>query len=384
MQQSLYIKRYICRFGLKNSEQVEIQMVEKMHNFPYKWSLKDAVFAKDKGKVFSCFACGGGSTMGYKLAGFNVLGCNEIDPKMIEAYKVNHNPKYAYLEPIQTFKLRNDLPDELYNLDILDGSPPCSSFSMAGNRDKDWGKEKVFKEGQAMQVLDTLFFDFIDLAKRLQPKVVIAENVKGLLLGNAKQYVRRIYREFDLAGYYCQHWLLDASKMGVPQKRERIFFIAMRKDLAEPFLYNADMFTIVPKLELQFKEKEIPFDEISDNTDLSTKNNTLISRYYDLAGFGDCFSLKHPKGFYFNNYKADPTKPLNTICANTSNGAWHPKIKRMINSKEVILGGSYPMDYNFLTNNPKYLIGMSVPPVMMAQIVSQIYNQWLSLIPDSF
>jgi len=97
-------------------------MIENNHKFPYKWTLKDANFTKDKGKVFSCFACGGGSTMGYKLAGFDVLGCNEIDPKMIEAYKANHNPKYAYLEPIQTFKLRTDLPDELYNLDILDGS----------------------------------------------------------------------------------------------------------------------------------------------------------------------------------------------------------------------------------------------------------------------
>ena len=130
--------------------------------FPYKWTLADANFTKDKGKVFSCFACGGGSTMGYKLAGFDVLGCNEIDPKMIEAYKTNHKPKYAFLEPIQEFKLRDDLPEELYNLDILDGSPPCSSFSMAGNREEDWGKEKKFREGQAEQVLDTLFFDFID------------------------------------------------------------------------------------------------------------------------------------------------------------------------------------------------------------------------------
>ena len=128
------------------------------HRFPYEWTLKDAVFTKDKGTVFSCFACGGGSTMGYKLAGFDVLGCNEIDPKMMEAYRTNHNPKYSYLEPIQTFKLRKDLPEELYNLDILDGSPPCSSFSMAGNREKDWGKEKKFREGQAEQVLDNLFF----------------------------------------------------------------------------------------------------------------------------------------------------------------------------------------------------------------------------------
>ncbi len=85
------------------------------HRFPYRWTLKDANFTKDKGKVFSCFACGGGSTMGYKLAGFDVIGCNEIDPKMIEAYKVNNNPKYAFLEPIQTFKMREDLPQELYS-----------------------------------------------------------------------------------------------------------------------------------------------------------------------------------------------------------------------------------------------------------------------------
>ena len=102
-------------------------------------------------------------------------------------YIKNHAPKYSFLEPIQTFKDRNDLPSELYNLDILDGSPPCSTFSMAGQREKNWGKAKKFREGQEMQVLDTLFFDFIELAKKLQPKVVVAENVRGLLLGNAKK-----------------------------------------------------------------------------------------------------------------------------------------------------------------------------------------------------
>ena len=351
------------------------------HNFPYKWTLKDAVFTKDKGKVFSCFACGGGSTMGYKLAGFDVLGCNEIDPKMIEAYKANHNPKYAYLEPIQTFKLRTDLPDELYNLDILDGSPPCSSFSMAGNREKDWGKEKKFREGQAEQILDNLFFDFIDLAKKLQPKVVIAENVKGLLLGNAKQYVRQIYREFDLAGYYCQHWLLDASKMGVPQKRERVFFIAMRKDLAEQFLYNADMFTIVPKLELDFNEPEIPFEEIENKENQTERNDELeIIKYYHLAKQGNAFSVNHPKGHFFGNKKLSFNEVLNTIIADTSNGAWHPVLCRMLDKTELCFGGTYPLDYNFVTNNPKYLIGMSVPPVMTAQIAKQVYEQWLSKI----
>ena len=350
-----------------------------LHLFPYKWTLKDAKFTKDKGKVFSCFACGGGSTMGYKLAGFDVIGCNEIDPKMIEAYKVNHNPKYAFLEPIQTFKLRNDLPDELYQLDILDGSPPCSSFSMAGNREKDWGKDKVFREGQAMQVLDTLFFDFIDLAKKLQPKVVIAENVKGLLLGEAKNYVREIYREFDLAGYYVQHWLLDASKMGVPQRRERVFFIALRKDLATPFLYQKDMFTVAPKLNLEFKETQISFKEATfdfwDKEELLFETNCLGTEWDKLEEGGQ--SEK-----YFQLVKIDSNKVCPTItagCGQKSTASIsHPVRRGKLNSNELCACGTYPQDYNFIKSRAGYIIGMSVPPVMTAQIAKQVYEQWLS------
>ena len=350
------------------------------HNFPYKWTLKDAVFTKDKGKVFSCFACGGGSTMGYKLAGFDVLGCNEIDPKMIEAYKANHNPKYAYLEPIQTFKDRTDLPDELYNLDILDGSPPCSSFSMAGNREKDWGKEKKFREGQAEQILDNLFFDFIDLAKILKPKVVIAENVKGLLVGEAKEYVRKIYREFDLAGYYVQHWLFDASKMGVPQRRERVFFIAMRKDIATPFLKSIDLFTIAPELKLEFNEPEIPYKEIRQTAgnENAIGLSKMISHYWKLTSPGNAMSENHPKGSYFNEVKTAPNKVLPTIRANGL--PYDYEIERTLFDDETKMAGSYPLDYDFKTNKVVYLVGMSVPPVMTAQIAKQVYEQWLSKI----
>ena len=345
------------------------------HRFNYEWTLKDANFTKDKGKVFSCFACGGGSTMGYKLAGFDVLGCNEIDPKMIEAYKANHNPKYAYLEPIQTFKLRKDLPKDLYNLDILDGSPPCSSFSMAGNREKDWGKEKKFREGQAEQVLDNLFFDFIDLAKELQPKIVVAENVKGLLLGNAKEYVRKIYREFDNAGYYCQHWLLDASKMGVPQRRERVFFVCLRKDLAKDFLYFKDMFTEVPKLELRFNESGIPFKEVEENNVKRRKlTKKLITHWGNTNANGRSFQTKNKTKFGFF-YKAIKNLPLATItsgCAYSIQDA-----PELLTNIEFCRCGSFPLDYNFINNKPQYLIAMSVPPVMIAQISTEIYNQWI-------
>jgi DNA (cytosine-5)-methyltransferase 1 len=112
------------------------------------WNLTDLLNVKKINRtVFSCFHCGGGSTMGYKLAGFNHLGGVEIDTKIAKVYQLNHKPKHLFLEDIRHFVKRSDIPEELYNLDLLDGSPPCSSFSMAGNREKDWGKKKVFKEG---------------------------------------------------------------------------------------------------------------------------------------------------------------------------------------------------------------------------------------------
>ena len=76
------------------------------HKFPYNWRLSEAKFTKDKGKVFSCFACGGGSTMGYKLAGFDVIGCNEIDAKVNRCYVANHSPRYNFLEDIRTLRER--------------------------------------------------------------------------------------------------------------------------------------------------------------------------------------------------------------------------------------------------------------------------------------
>ena len=347
------------------------------HKFNYNWTLKDAVFTKDKGKVFSCFACGGGSTMGYKLAGFDVIGCNEIDPKMIEAYKVNHNPKYAYLETIQTFKMREDLPKELYELDILDGSPPCSSFSTGGNREKDWGKEKKFREGQAMQVLDTLFFDFIDLAKKLQPKVVVSENVKGLLLGNAKSYVIEIYKQFDLAGYYVQHFLLDSSKMGVPQQRERVFFIALRKDLSNNFLYQKDMFEMTPKINLQFKENKIVFGKIQEkNPERKPLIDSYLKYWNKTTDFGK-YDERSRGGKTFGFYrKAMKHRVLNTIMS--GNVFSIEETPHELTDTEFSLCGSFPLDYNYIKNKPQYIIGMSVPPVMIAQIATQIHEQWLS------
>ena len=344
------------------------------HKFDYRWTLKEANFTKDKGKVFSCFACGGGSSMGYKLAGFDVIGCNEIDKRMMNIYCKNHNPKFSYLEPIQTFKERTDLPPELYNLDILDGSPPCSTFSIAGSREEAWGKMKKFREGQAEQVLDTLFFDFIDLANKLQPKVVVAENVKGLLLGEAKDYVRRIYEGFDDAGYYCQHWLLDAQNMGVPQRRERVFFVCLRKDLIDYVPVQHNLFEVMPHLNMSFNEPIITCEDAGLELGDEITTKCYVEEYGRLQR-GE--RKKYLQSGLVKKTDVHPTLIAGYRDKASPMPAWE---RRWLSTSDICKVSSFPQDYDFCSQKPHYVCGMSVPPIMMAQVASRIYEQWLSKI----
>lgn len=343
------------------------------HKFPYKWHLKNGYPAKDINyhgcKVFGTFVCGGGSTMGYKLAGFKHIGGVEIDEKIATVYKENHNPDYFFTEDIRLFNKREDLPSDLYNLDLLDGSPPCSSFSMAGNRDKDWGKKKKFKEGQKMQRLDDLVFEYIKTIKKLQPKVAILENVKGLIQGNAKAYTKKIFQEFRAAGYRVQLFLLNAASMGVPQKRERVFFIGLRNDFK------------LPKLELSFNEKPILFGEVREKKGISTNTKRQKLLKYRLKTDKNCNDINQRLYNKISGFNAEIVHDDNVKSTITSGEYdWRFFDGLMLHDKDYIKCGSYPLDYNFKDVKPKYLIGMSVPPVAMANISLKIYEQWLSKI----
>ena len=347
-------------------------MSSSEHLFPYEWKLADGYPAKGIQyhgcKVFGTFICGGGSSMGYKLAGYNHLGGVEIDPNIAEIYRRNHHPQYLYVEDLRQFNERTDLPDELYQLDLLDGSPPCSTFSMAGSREKAWGKEKKFAEGQKMQRLDDLFFWFIDIAKKLQPKVVIAENVKGLTAGNAKGYVNEIFKAFRADGYKPQMFLMNGASMGVPQRRERVFFVAQRNDLN------------FPKIRLDFHEKPILFGEVRSEKGVPLKEGSRLKTLLDnrkptdrkLADINERLS-GHYKGF--TNYIWSDDQVCGTIA---SGGSYFRMYDGMGMSKQDFINvQSFPQDYDFIDQNPQYVCGMSVPPVMMAQIAKQVELQWL-------
>ena len=343
------------------------------HLFPYKWYLKDGYpskgITKNNLNVFGTFICGGGSTMGYKLAGYNHLGGVEIDKEVAKVYKLNHDPKYLFNEDIREFNKRQDLPSELYSLDLLDGSPPCSTFSMAGSREKAWGKSKQFREGQAMQTLDDLVFVYCDTIIKLQPKVFILENVKGIIQGNAKVYSKNIVKKMTDAGYEVQVFCLNAASMGVPQKRERVFFVGHRKELK------------FKKLKLEFNEKSILFGEIVDKKDTMDTLRGAEKKVWNHVRKNDDSLRNAYKRFnntdsFFSHNILNYERVANTITGSDGGQQIIFELKRRLNSYETILVGTYPLDYDFQTLQPKYLIGMSVPPVMTAQIANQIYLQW--------
>ena len=360
-------------FDLLPKEQAEKYKPKKSTD--WKWTMAND-YPKEKNglKVFSCFACGGGSTMGYKLAGCEALGCCEIDPKMNEVYVANHHPKYNFLMDIRDFNALPDseIPQELFNLDILDGSPPCTTFSMAGEREDSWGKKKKFREGQKEQTLDDLSFVFIDTVRKLKPKVVIMENVEGLLLGEAFSYVQEIYRQFKDAGYDLHHWLLKGENMGVPQTRHRVFFVAIRSDLwIDP-----------SEIDMTFDYEPVTYGEIAEGqVGDALKSETLLSMIpFVQSGdtdFRNACERSRGKQSFFNEKICYMDAVFPTIRGTSPSyyrfGEW-----TVATSGDLIKAQTFPLDYDFLSTKKGticYICGMSVPPVMMKRIVTRLIEQ---------
>ncbi len=338
---------------------------------PIAWYLKDLKTIPQNGlKVMSTFSCGGGSSMGYKLAGCDVIAANDIDPEMAYHYKLNLKPKHYFLCPIKDLT-KTKLPDELYHLDILDGSPPCSTFSMAGSREKAWGKKKHFREGQAEQVLDDLFFDYLDLVEHLKPKVAIAENVKGMLQGNAKGYCKMVIDRFRKIGYKPQLFLINAADCGVPQKRERVFFIALRDDIDRTKLVLAPKHRWISAGEATSDCENISERSLSP---IHAKTWKFINEGESLSNY---YERIHQKSRSFSEQKVNSKTPS---CSLTSKPYHflHWEYIRYLNYSEWKRLGSFPDDYQAKTDKiGKYMIGMSVPPRMTEQVAKAVIQQWL-------
>lgn len=166
-------------------------------------------------KIISLFSGCGGLDLGFEKAGFDIPVANEFDKKIWETFKVNH-PKTKLIEG----DIRNISEDDFPNdVDGIIGGPPCQSWSEAGSLrgiEDDRGK---------------LFYEYIRILKKVQPKFFLAENVSGMLADRHSDAVKNILKMFDECGYDVSLTLVNAANYGVAQLRERVFYIGFRKDL---------------------------------------------------------------------------------------------------------------------------------------------------------
>ena len=206
-----------------------------------RYTLQDTLDSEKRNlfTVLSTFAGGGGSSTGYRLAGGKILAINKFVPEAQNTYRENY--PNTTIVPGDIKKLTGTYLMEQANigiseLDILDGSPPCSAFSMAGsvshgkgNTHADaFGKKKQYSDIKGVENVEDLFFEFLRVAKDIKPKVIIGENVEGLTMGEAKEYFNKIQNTFEQIGYLVVADVLNASYFGVPQARKRCFFLLYR------------------------------------------------------------------------------------------------------------------------------------------------------------
>ena len=357
-------------------------------------------------KVVSTFAGGGGSSTGYRLAGGKILAINEFVEEAQNTYRENYPNTLIIPGDIkkltgQDFMEKTGLkPGEL---DILDGSPPCSAFSMAGsvshgkgNTHADaFGKTKQYSDIKGVENVEDLFFEFLRVAKEIKPKVIIGENVEGLTMGEAKEYFHKIQNTFEEIGYLVVADVLDASYFGVPQSRKRTFFIGVREDVAEKVGVNfMTMYQLYPdKNSERTNLGQAINDVVNDDQD---ELNYLIEKIGPDKAVGKTLMKMpkdpdkvltgmdyHDKGHHFNLKRSSLRKPCPTITAmgNLAGiaGTCHPLEDRKFTIKELKRIMTLPEDFTLTGEHKKRSerIGRMVPPLMMKALAESVYNKIL-------
>ena len=171
-------------------------------------------------KAISLFSGAGGMDVGFKAAGFDVVVANELDKHACETFRTNHPESKLIEGDIDT------CGEQLHSykgIDVVFGGPPCQGFSVAGKMDPDDPRSK-------------LIFSFCNIVEKVKPKAFVMENVKALgALSKFEEVRTALISRFQKAGYTVTIHILNSKDFGVPQSRERVFFIGV-KDKTKPIL----------------------------------------------------------------------------------------------------------------------------------------------------
>ena len=357
--------------------------------------------AENKFSVISCFAGGGGSSTGYRLAGGKILLINEFVEEAISSYKKNYPDTPVLVDDIKKYSgqdFLNKVKLKEGELDILDGSPPCSAFSVAGKREKGWDKTKNYSDGKTVENIEDLFLDFIRVAKEIKPKVIVAENVKGITFGEATKKLNEFIKAFESIGYYVTYKVLNAADFGVPQARERTIFICVREDVADAIgLSFLNLVGIFPgefgyQISMEDAIENIKNDENEIKELKEYYEGSFQKKFLDPIPFRPKRHMKpsdpefrdwNPKASCFNMIRPCPTMPSPTLTQQGQkkglSGVFHYADNRKLTIKELKRLMSLPEDYELTGTFDQQAerIGRMVAPKMMAEVAKSIYENVL-------
>lgn len=385
--------------------------------------------AQNKFSVISCFAGGGGSSTGYRLAGGKILLINEFVEEAIASYKKNYPDTPVLVDDIKKYKGQDFLdmakisPGEL---DILDGSPPCSAFSVAGKREKGWAGAEVdtrrayfdddgevvhegelivkegikqYSDGKTVEAIEDLFLEFVRVAKDIKPKVIVAENVKGITFGEAKAKLHEFIKAFENIGYQVTYRVLNAADYGTPQGRERTIFICVRDDVADAiglnFLNLSSIFpekTYVEPVSLREAIDDVVSDPEQEKELYDYVQNGFQKKWIEMLPFNPSRHTKpsdkefihiNPKRSLFNMIRPAPHLPCPTITQRGNqksvSGVFHYAKNRKFTIPELRRIMSLPEDYELTGSFDQQAerIGRMVAPKMMAEVAKSIHEKVL-------
>jgi len=362
--------------------------------------------------VVSTFAGGGGSSTGYRLAGGNILAINEFVEEAVKTYSENFPDTFVDCSDIRKITRQkkrgvlnwfNQFGVSEGELDILDGSPPCATFSKASGRrveekGKHTAKNKKYSEVE-QDAVGMLIYDYIYFAECIKPRICILENVPEIKSSDVFQHA---LARLKGKGYFATHKVLSADEHGVPQRRKRLFVVGVRKDIAEKVgikddqdiekLYpDGSSYTPTVKdgigdLELdQQDQREIKLIRQHERKSSSyeiikliKKNPPFPYRLHDM-----------PKGFknyYFNLYRCAWGRPAPTMSQSGNQlgglgGLVHPDEDRGFTIRELKRLCGLPDDF-ILTgtfNQRAERLGRMVCPPMTAALANSLYEKVIKL-----
>lgn len=325
-------------------------------------------------KAISLFSGCGGLDLGFEKAGFDIPIANEFDKTIWETFKINH-PRTKLIEgDIRSIK-EDNFPD---GIDGIIGGPPCQSWSEAG----------------ALRGIDDargqLFYEYIRILNKKQPKFFLAENVSGMLANRHSVAVNNILKMFENCGYNVSTTLVNAKDYGVAQERKRVFYIGFRKDLNINFIFpKGSTSDDSKKLTLKdviwnLKDTAVPALEKNKHNPEAQNNNE-----YFVGAFSPIFMSR-------NRVKAWNQQAF-TVQASGRQCQLHPQAPKMVNFgkndyrfksgsenlyrrmtvREIARIQGFPDEFKFIYNNIDVaykMIGNAVPVNLAYEIALAIKN----------